>query len=122
MTKSIQQGTALTLPAESVATGLAPPYVGTITYDHCSQLVNQMIVLPDDVILGAMFALYDRGIKAEPSGSAAFAALLNNHVPNIDGLSLCFETIFYNIIITITTSFTRIIHYCIKRNFCMGEI
>lgn len=32
-----------------------------------------------------MEILFERGIKVEPSGCAAMAAILNNHVPDVEG-------------------------------------
>ncbi len=58
---------------------------GVNTYAHCRQYVHDVLLVSDDEILTAMFHLYNRGILAEPSGAAAFAALMHNKVPNITG-------------------------------------
>lgn len=41
--------------------------------------------MSDQEILQAMKKMFDRGIKAEPSGSAALAAVLAGKVPDIQG-------------------------------------
>ena len=50
-----------------------------------------------------MFALYDRGLKVEPSGSAAFAALIGGKIPDIEGKT---------VVIVITGGNTAPEEYC----------
>ncbi|RUS85820.1 hypothetical protein EGW08_006449 [Elysia chlorotica] len=69
----------------TVATGLAPPYAGTLTYKHCHWFVEDVILVSDEEILNALRILYNRGIRAEPSGCAAMAALVSGKVPDVAG-------------------------------------
>ncbi|GFO14409.1 L-threonine dehydratase catabolic tdcb-like [Plakobranchus ocellatus] len=69
----------------TVAGGLAPPYAGAITYKHCHWFVQDVLVVTDAEILEALKALYTRGIRAEPSGCAALAALFAGKVPDVAG-------------------------------------
>ena len=47
--------------------------------------MQDVILVSDMEILQTMNVLYERGIKAEPSGCAAMAAVLFDKVPNIEG-------------------------------------
>ncbi|KAK3768908.1 hypothetical protein RRG08_060346 [Elysia crispata] len=69
----------------TVATGLAPPYAGSLTYKHCHWYVEDVILVTDAEILEALKILYNRGIRAEPSGCAAMAGLLTGKVPDVAG-------------------------------------
>ncbi|CAL1528527.1 unnamed protein product [Lymnaea stagnalis] len=86
MYESFKSRRPLTLPdVKSVASGLAPPYAGTICYRHCRWFVEDILLVSDEEIMQAMRLLFHRGIKAEPSGCAALAALLNGKVPDVEG-------------------------------------
>ena len=41
--------------------------------------------MSEDEIRQAVKSLYNHGLVVEPAGSAAFAALINNKIPNITG-------------------------------------
>jgi len=71
--------------AKSIAASLAPPFAGSLCYKHCHWFVEDVCLVSEEEILSAMTVLFDRGIKAEPSGCAAFAALLSGKVPDIEG-------------------------------------
>ena len=43
------------------------------------------MLVSDEEILTCMARLFDIGLKAEPSGCAAMAAILNNRIPNVAG-------------------------------------
>ncbi|XP_059175865.1 L-threonine dehydratase catabolic TdcB-like isoform X2 [Physella acuta] len=86
MFESFKARRPITLPeAKSVAAGLAPPYAGTICYRHCRWFVEDILLVSDAEILRTMRLLFQRGIKAEPSGCAALAAVLSGKVPDIEG-------------------------------------
>ncbi|BFZ08713.1 hypothetical protein BsWGS_11754 [Bradybaena similaris] len=86
MYESFKAGRAVTLPhVQTVAVGLAPPYAGSLCYKHCRLFVEDVLLVSDQEILQAMKKMFDRGIKAEPSGSAALAAVLTGKVPDIQG-------------------------------------
>jgi threonine dehydratase len=82
MFESLRQNKAITNSnAKSVATGLAPPMAGKITFEFCKRFANGGIVLvSDEEMIQTMKLLFDRGLKVEPSGCAALAALLNKKV------------------------------------------
>ncbi|GFS03635.1 L-threonine dehydratase catabolic TdcB-like [Elysia marginata] len=86
MKESFKVRQPVKLPKVStVAGGLAPPYAGTLTYKHCHWYVEDVILVSDAEILEALKVLYNRGIRAEPSGCAAMAALFSGKVPDVEG-------------------------------------
>ncbi|KAK0063817.1 L-threonine dehydratase catabolic TdcB isoform X1 [Biomphalaria pfeifferi] len=86
MYESFKERRPVTLTdVKSVASGLAPPYAGTICYRHCRWFVEDTLLVSDEEILQTMRLLFQRGIIAEPSGCAALAAVLAGKVPNIAG-------------------------------------
>jgi len=83
---SLQKGQALTIPtARSVASGLAPPFVGQHAYRLCRQYVEDIVVVPDDSIRRAVIHLYRQGLVVEPSGAVGYAALALGLVPDVEG-------------------------------------
>lgn len=56
---------------------------GSNTYRHCKEYVEDIILVSDEQLVSAMFQFYERRILVEPSGAAAYAALLNNKIPNL---------------------------------------
>lgn len=82
MFESLRQNEAINNPnAKSVATGLAPPMAGKITFEFCKRYANGGVVLiSDEEIIQTMKILFDRGFKVEPSGCAALAALLKEKI------------------------------------------
>ena len=46
--------------------------------------VDDILLVTDPEILSSMMCLYHTGLVVEPSGAAAFAALLFGKVPNVD--------------------------------------
>ncbi len=70
--------------SKSIAGGLAPPLAGKSAYYHCREHVNGIILISDDEIVQTCRILFEKGLKVEPSGCAAMAALLFNKVPNVD--------------------------------------
>ncbi|CAG5120203.1 unnamed protein product [Candidula unifasciata] len=86
MSESFKAKRAMSLPhVKSVAAGLAPPYAGSLCYKHCLKFVEDVLLVSDEEILRATKKMFERGIKAEPSGSAALAAVLAGKVPYIQG-------------------------------------
>jgi len=86
MWQSLQKGEALTiLTAKSVASGLAPPFVGKLAYQLCRQYVQDIIVVPEESIGRAVIQLYRQGLVVEPSGAVGYAALARGLVPDVDG-------------------------------------
>lgn len=86
MWESYQAGHAVTKSTvKSVASGLSPPYAGKLCYTLCKRYVEEVILVSDEELIQSMQVLFARGIKAEPSGCAAMAAILNGRVPDAEG-------------------------------------
>ncbi|MGE3618620.1 MAG: pyridoxal-phosphate dependent enzyme, partial [Gemmatimonadales bacterium] len=82
--KSPKLGAALTAghpvafePVETLADGLVPPSVGTITLEYMRPVVRQAFALSEeDIAAGVRFLFRSMGLKVEPSGATPVAALL----------------------------------------------
>ncbi|KAJ0057058.1 hypothetical protein NL108_000903, partial [Boleophthalmus pectinirostris] len=72
------------MDAKSVA-GLAPPFAGKLPFDLCQRFVEGIVLVSDEEIKSAVSTLYKAGLVVEPSGSAAFAAVVNNKIPDLEG-------------------------------------
>ncbi|KAJ1161463.1 hypothetical protein NDU88_001948 [Pleurodeles waltl] len=83
MFRSLIDGKPASMDAKSIAAGLAPPFAGNIAFTICKELVEGVILVSDEDIVEAMSVLYRAGLVVEPSGSAAFAAVLKNKMPDI---------------------------------------
>ncbi|XP_012732524.2 L-threonine ammonia-lyase [Fundulus heteroclitus] len=73
------------MDAKSIASGLAPPSAGKLPFELCQLYVERIVLVSDDEIKAAVSALYRAGLVVEPAGSAAFAALANNKIPDLEG-------------------------------------
>lgn len=80
MSLSLEQGTPAHLDKTStIADGLAAPFVGEHNLAHVQRFVDEVVLVTDDEIIAAMRLIMERTkLVAEPSGAAAFAALLHN--------------------------------------------
>ncbi|XP_028397973.1 uncharacterized protein LOC114521673 isoform X2 [Dendronephthya gigantea] len=84
MFQSLQEGKAVTLKSiDTIASGLAPPMAGKNNFEVIKNCIEGIILVSDEEIGRAMRVLYDGGLVVEPSGAAAFAALLANKVPGV---------------------------------------
>jgi len=64
-------------PVETLADGLVPPSIGTITFEYIRHVVKAAIALTEDEIAaGVRFLFRSMGLKVEPSGATPVAALL----------------------------------------------
>lgn len=64
-------------PVETLADGLVPPSVGTITFSYIRQVVHQAVALTEtEIAAGVRFLFHSMGLKVEPSGATPVAALL----------------------------------------------
>ncbi|MBI4161706.1 MAG: pyridoxal-phosphate dependent enzyme [Acidobacteria bacterium] len=62
---------------DTIADGLAPPFVGDLNFALCRDRLEAVVVVSDDEIRGAVRLLLERcKVLAEPAGAAALAALL----------------------------------------------
>ena len=91
MYESFRRGSAFAYPqAESVASGLSPPYAGSHCYAECRKYVTDILLVSDDDLSEATTLLYDAGVVAEPAGAAAFAALIKGKIPeSLEGKEVC---------------------------------
>jgi len=84
MQRSLNEGRAAQLPqANSIAAGLAPPFAGQNCYRHVTKFVDGIITVTNKQICQATRHLCERGIFAEASGSAAFAAVMFDKIPDV---------------------------------------
>lgn len=84
MCKSFIEKKPVGMDAKSIASGLAPPFAGVLPYELCQRYVEDIVLVTDEEIKSAVSTLYKAGLVVEPSGTAAFAAIVNNRIPDID--------------------------------------
>jgi threonine dehydratase len=82
MTESLRRSEPVRLERlDTIADGLAAPFVGQLNYLHARDLVDEMILVTDDEIIAAIPVLMERcKIMPEPAGAATTAALLSGKV------------------------------------------
>ncbi|XP_029019761.1 L-threonine dehydratase biosynthetic IlvA [Betta splendens] len=85
MYKSLSEKKPVSMDSKSIASGLAPPSAGRLPYELCQRYVEEIVLVSDDEIKAAVSTLYRSGLVVEPSGSAAFAAIVNNKIPDLEG-------------------------------------
>ncbi|XP_067943672.1 L-threonine dehydratase catabolic TdcB-like [Watersipora subatra] len=85
MHRSFELGEAFVLPpnSRSIASGLSAPSAGEHAYRVCREKVKEIILVTEEEIKKAVHALYDHGLLVEPAGSAVFAALMCDKIPDI---------------------------------------
>jgi threonine ammonia-lyase medium form len=83
MIRSLAAGRVVHLDrVETIADGLAPPFVGELPLAVVRQYVEDVIALTDEEIIEGMRFLLERcKLVAEPAGAAATAAVLLGRVP-----------------------------------------
>jgi threonine dehydratase len=83
MTRALAEGEVVRLDRiDTIADGLAPPFVGELNLEHVRAQVEKVVLVSDDEIRAAMRLLLERcKLAAEPSGAAALAALLAGKIP-----------------------------------------
>jgi threonine dehydratase len=82
MRLSLDRGSPQTLArVDSIADGLAAPWVGDLTFEHVRRLAVEVVTVTDAMITDAMWTILERcKVVAEPAGSAGLAALLSGVV------------------------------------------
>jgi threonine dehydratase len=82
MALSVAAGEPVTIePAKTIADGLMPVRPGDLTFAHCRDLVDDIVLVSDEQILEATRLLLSRAkLMVEFSGAATLAALLSGHV------------------------------------------
>jgi len=83
---SLQKGMPVEIKPKTLAHGLAPPYAGAQTYAHIKKFGGEIVLVSDEEIKEAVKILFnDYKIVSEPSGAAAFAALVSGKIEDIEG-------------------------------------
>lgn len=82
MTRALEAGGPVTLPGtDTIADGLKPVRCGNLTYRHVKEYVERVVLVTDDEIREGMRQLIRREkLMVEPSGAAAYAAVLAGKV------------------------------------------
>ncbi len=82
LTLSLRDGAPAHLEStNTIADGLAAPFVGDRNFAHVKAFVDEVALLTDEEIAAGLRLLMERAkLQAEPSGAAAFAALLAGKV------------------------------------------
>jgi threonine dehydratase len=82
MHRSLHQGTPAHLETiDTIAEGLAVPYVGEINLEHARKYVHDVVFVSDEEIVQALRMILERcKLVTEPAGAAPFAALLSGKV------------------------------------------
>ncbi len=82
LTAALAAGAPRTLDhTESIADGLLAPSVGTLTFDILRHVVREVVTVEEEEIAAAVRYLHRQtGLRAEPSGAVALAALLAGRV------------------------------------------
>lgn len=81
---SKQQGHAVSIMStKSIASGLAPPTAGKITFRHVQDFVEDIILVTEEELKRAVETFFHTGLVVEASGAAAFAALQSNKIPDL---------------------------------------
>ncbi|XP_018556041.1 L-threonine dehydratase catabolic TdcB [Lates calcarifer] len=88
MYKSFIEKKPVGMDTKSIASGLAPPFAGRLPYKLCQRYVEAIVLVSDEEIKAAVSALYRSGLVVEPSGCAAFAAIVNNKIPELEGKNI----------------------------------
>ena len=90
MTLSLQQGSPAHLDSlDTIADGLAAPFVGDHNLAHVQAYVDDVVLVSDDEIANAMGLILQRcKVVAEPAASASLAALLSGKVKVAEGATV----------------------------------
>lgn len=82
MTESLRQGKPVRLDRlQTIADGLAAPFVGEHNLAHVQKYVDEVVLVTDDDIIQAMRLLLERcKVLAEPAAASTYAALLAGKV------------------------------------------
>ena len=82
----MSSGSIVPVTPSTIADGLAAPYAGSWNLPLASSLIDGLVTLPDEEILGGLrFAMERLKQVVEPAGAAALAALLFGRIPVIPG-------------------------------------
>lgn len=83
---SRKEGRLIAVEAKTIAEGLRTPKVGQLNWPLLNRCVDEAVVVSDHSIIKAMHVIKEElNLVVEPSGAAAFAALIENNIPSIQG-------------------------------------
>lgn len=87
MTRSLATGVPAHLDTlDTIADGLAAPFVGQHNLDHVQAFVDDVVLVSDEQIVQAMGLILERGkVLAEAAAASTYAALLAGRVPLASG-------------------------------------
>jgi len=79
VTQSFRSGRIVTIAVpDTIADGARTAAPGSVTFPLVQRYVDEMVTVPDDELLSAMFWLWERmKIVVEPTGALGFAALMS---------------------------------------------
>jgi threonine dehydratase len=82
MTLALREGRSVHLDKlDTVADGLAAPFVGGHNLDHVRAYVDDVVLVSDQEIIGAMKLILERAkVLAEPAAASTYAALLSGKI------------------------------------------
>lgn len=90
MTQSLQQNAPAHLDrTDTIADGLAAPFVGKLNLLHVQHYVDGIVLVSDEEIIAAMRLILERcKLLAEPAAAAGFAALLHHKITIPNGATV----------------------------------
>jgi len=65
----------------TAAHGLAPPFAGDITYEHCKAFVDDVLLVSEEELIAATKWCTEQGLFVEVSGCASLAAAMAGKIP-----------------------------------------
>jgi threonine dehydratase len=82
VTQSFRSGRIVTIAVpDTIADGARTTAPGSVTFPLVQRYVDEMVTVPDDELLSAMFWLWERmKIVVEPTGALGFAALMSKRL------------------------------------------
>eukprot|EP00928_Gymnodinium_smaydae_P004989 TRINITY_DN11717_c0_g1_i4.p1 TRINITY_DN11717_c0_g1~~TRINITY_DN11717_c0_g1_i4.p1 ORF type:complete len:394 (-),score=109.39 TRINITY_DN11717_c0_g1_i4:173-1237(-) len=70
---------------DTICHGLAPPFAGKATFNHCRKFVDEVVLVTDADVKAAVRLLFEAGHVVEASGAAAVAAVLAGKCGDLSG-------------------------------------
>jgi len=82
MKESLEQGKIIPhTSGDSIADGISVKYPGELTFRAARKFVDEIVTVSDETIAMAIYKILERSkVLVEPSGAAAFAAIMENKV------------------------------------------
>lgn len=83
--KKRKKGPVIVLVTSENCVLLSFPVAGALPFKLCQRYVESIVLLSDEEIKSAVSILYKAGLVVEPSGCAAFAAIVGKKIPDVEG-------------------------------------